>query len=390
MLFTVDSVCRLFHQHYKSAPSIVVRAPGRVNLIGEHTDYNDGFVLPMAIEQETFIAARRRLDGIANVYAANFERARSLPVGEEHRSPDEPWMDYLVGVAIELRKMSRELTGFDAVVGGNIPMGSGLSSSASLEMACLKMFEELGGFRLDGIEAARLGQRVENDFLGLQTGIMDQFVSRNALKGHALFLDCRTLIARHVKVAMPNACFIIVDTCVARGLVDSKYNERVHECQTAATRMAAELEKPPTSRLRDFTLEELNACQAKLDPRQFARARHVISENNRTLAACNALENGAASEMGSLMNASHDSLRDDYEVTCPELDLLVALGRAQHGCYGARMTGAGFGGATIHLVETSSAEHFRKVVGEQYYESTGLRPRILVSLPSAGAETLSH
>jgi len=376
-----------FEAHFGFAAEIVVRAPGRVNIIGEHTDYNDGFVLPMAIERETVILARKRRDGILNAYAANLERRAQADLDQRTRNPQESWIDYVVGVADELAKLNRPLHGADLMIAGDVPIACGLSSSASLEMAALALFEALGGFHLDGPEGPRLGQRVENLFLGLSSGIMDQFISRMGKRGHALFLDCRSYEYELAPVAFPAAKFVIANTRVARGLTSSKYNERVAECVEAVKGMRRVLGKDG-SHLRDFSLADLAASRRQLSEVAFKRARHVIGENDRTTSACEAMRSGDPAALGELMNASDYSLRDDYEVTCPELDAMTEIARGLPGCLGARMTGAGFGGCTINLVAAKSLEPFTERLMTEYRRRTGIEGQVFVSLPADGASRI--
>jgi galactokinase len=376
-----------FLQVYGKAPETIVRAPGRVNIIGEHTDYNHGFVLPMAIERETLILASRRSDGILNAYAANMDRHAQAALEQRARNTEDPWMDYVVGVADELSKLERPLSGADLFIVGDVPLGCGLSSSAALEMAAVCLFESLGGFKLEGAEAARLGQRVENLFLGLSTGIMDQFISRCGEADHGLFLDCRSYQYQLVPVAFPGAFFVIANTCCSRGLTKSKYNERVAECGEAVSAIRKTSGRQG-AHLRDFTLADLDSGRAGMSETAFRRARHVITENARTLEACEAMRGGDCCRLGALMNASDASLREDYEVTSPELDAMTAIARALPGCFGARMTGAGFGGCTINLVAASNAERFGAALMAQYRAATGIAGELIISKPAAGAEIL--
>lgn len=384
MAIQLDEACRRFAEHFGAPPEAGACAPGRVNIIGEHTDYNQGFVLPMAIERDTVILARRRPDMCLNAYAANLERTADADLKHIERQSEEPWMDYVLGVAHEVAALGKPLSGADVLILGDVPIGAGLSSSASLEMAALALFETLGGFRLETPEAAKLGQRVENHFLGVNSGIMDQFIARGAEAGQALFLDCRTLAYELVPVAFPNASFVIADTGISRGLTASKYNERVAECRQAADGLRENRTREAES-LRDFSMHDLEAAREALPDAVFRRARHVIAENDRTRAARDAMRAGHIPELGALMNASHESLRADYEVSCPELDALAEIARNLPGCHGARMTGAGFGGCTVNLVDTERVEDFVRDLLSAYKTQTGLDGAVIISNPAQGA-----
>ena len=380
----IHAVREIFRQRFQQAPEIGARAPGRVNIIGEHTDYNHGYVLPMAIEHDTVILGRSRPDAVLRVYAANLDRFAELCLEQRTRNVEEPWTDYIVGVADELIAAGHEVRGADMVVMGDVPVGCGLSSSAALEMAALVFFEQAGGFMLDDAEAARLGQRVENHFLGLSTGIMDQFISRCGKAGQALFLDCRSYEYRLTPVNFDNALFVIANTACPRGLTASKYNERVAECGQAVTALQAQ-RVAQGAHLRDYSLDDLRNVQDTLDDVPFRRARHVITENERTLAAREAMGASDVEALGRLMDASDASLRVDYEVTSRELDVMTRIARRHPACFGARMTGAGFGGCTINLVQKDGVAAFQDFLLKQYQEETGITGETFVSAPAAGA-----
>jgi galactokinase len=379
----IDDAITAFHAHFGGPPEVATRAPGRVNIIGEHTDYNGGFVLPMAIGRETVILARRRPGLTLRAVAHNLEATAEVSLESFHRQPGAPWLDYVIGVAGELEKLGKPVTGADLLIAGDIPIGCGLSSSAALEMAALCLFEQLGNFTMEGPEAALLGQRVENGFLGLSSGIMDQFIVRMGKAGHALFLDCRSLAYEHIPVAFPDARFVIANTNVTRGLTSSKYNERVAECSRAVEALQATGQQG--AQLRDYTPDDLDALHGQIDEVVFRRARHVLTEDVRTQAACDALRVGDAQAVGQLMNESDESLRGDYEVTCAELDAMTRIARGLPGCHGSRMTGAGFGGCTVSLVATEATEAFSASLLEAYGAATGLQGEVIVSAPSAGA-----
>jgi galactokinase len=354
----------------------VARAPGRVNLIGEHTDYNDGFVLPMAIDRAVWIALRPRTDGRVHVHSLDYGEVCEFDLGHL-ASTGTQWIDYVQAVAWVLQKRDRDLRGWEGVAAGDVPIGAGLSSSAAIELAAARAFAALSGMPWSAREMALAAQRAENEWIGVQCGIMDQMISASGEEGHALLIDCRSLETRSVPV--PAECAVVVmDTSTRRGLVDSAYNDRRAHCEMAA----AMLEVPA---LRDVDLPTFNARADRLEPLIRRRARHVVTENARTLQAAAALERGDAAEMGSLMNASHASLRDDFEVSRRELDVMVELAQAHPACHGARMTGAGFGGCAVALVRRADADDFARAVGDAYAGQTGLTPRLYVCSATAGA-----
>lgn len=342
----------------------------------------------MAIDRDTLILARPGSGNSLRVHAANFNRSATLTVGAWERSPVEPWTDYIAGVAKEVQSAGHAIPPLDCWILGDVPIGAGLSSSASIEMAALALFEQVAGFSLKHGDAAALGQRVENKFLGLASGIMDQFVSRAAKAGHALFLDCRSHAYRHVELTASEAVFVIADTGISRGLTASKYNERVAQCADAV-RVLASTVKSSGTHLRDFSLDDLQSTGAELSDVVYRRARHVITENERTLAACDALHACDSVRFGKLMDESDESLRKDYEVTCPELDAMTAIARDINGCLGSRMTGAGFGGCTVSLVRQDAAPEFCAELQSRYAARTGNHAKIIVSKAADGAGAIT-
>jgi len=366
-------------------PEVVASAPGRVNLIGEHTDYNEGFVLPIAIGRYVRYVAAARDDRQVNLVSLNFRKRTSFSLDDIRRAEgDEAWSNYPRGVAWALREKGIRLRGMDAVVHGDVPLGSGLSSSAAIEVATAVLFQALDGFDLDGVSTALLCQRAENVFVGVNCGIMDQFISRLAQKDKALLIDCRSLEYRYVRIPESGYRFVVADTGKRRGLVDSEYNARRRECEQAAAFFARH--RPEVRSLRDVTLEELLEAKDSIDPIVFKRAHHVITENERTLQAVRLLESGDMEGFGELMNASHESLRDDYGVSCAELDAMVEEARKVPGVLGARMTGAGFGGCTVSLVREDAVEQLLDVLPRAYTARTGLKPELYVFEATGGAE----
>ncbi|HEY3284398.1 MAG TPA: galactokinase [Armatimonadota bacterium] len=368
------------------APSLV-RAPGRVNLIGEHTDYNGGFVLPIALEQAISMAITPRFDGRVELDSLDFPDNRlSFSLAEVAKVESDPWGNYVRGVASVLQEkgyLPREgATGFQGVVAGDVPVASGLSSSAALEVCTAVALQAVNGFELGGPEMALLCQRAENQFVGVNCGIMDQFISRNGLKDHALLLDCRTLGFKHVPLRSDEARVVVADTKKKRGLVDSEYNDRRRECEAAVAHF--QKQRPEARDLRDVSLEEVLGAESELGDKVFRRARHVVSETLRTEQAAELLEAGDLEAFGVLMNHSHESLRLDYEVSCSELDTMVGEARALPGVLGARMTGAGFGGCAVALV-TGDAEAFAAELAKRYESATGIAPAVYVCSAADGA-----
>jgi galactokinase len=368
-------VSEAFKERFGGRPAFVVRAPGRVNLIGEHTVYNVGFCLPMAIDRATWIALRPR-DGEVGVQALDMDDALTFALDAIPREVAH-WGRYVTGVAWALQENGYAPAGWEGVLSGDVPIGSGLSSSAALELAVARAFAAVSGFAWEPTRMAQIAQQTENHWLGLKSGIMDQLISANGLAGHALLMDCRALTLTPVPLPAGTAV-VVMDTRTPRDLVSSAYNQRRAECEQAA----AVLGVPA---LRDAGPADLARVSDQLPPVIFRRARHVISENERTLAAAEAMRAGYAVELGRLMNASHDSLRDDYEVTSDTLNAMVDSARRQPGCLGARMTGAGFGGCAIALVRAAEVVPFMAAVTSEYERRTGLTPDLFVAQPSAGA-----
>ena len=362
-----DKARAAYVEAFGEEPDLVASAPGRVNLIGEHTDYNGGFVLPCAIGRRVAVAAGR---GEGGLYSADFDETRPLADG------DSSWADYPRGVAWAMAEAGHEVAHFRAAFAGNVPLGSGLSSSAAIEAATALALDALGGFGLGGRDLAVLCQRAENGFVGVNSGIMDQYASLLCEAGAALLVDCRSLEAESVPLDLEGAglALAVCDTRVERGLADTGYNERRAACERAARALGVE-------ELRDATEEDLG----RLSGEELMRARHVVSENARVLRAVEALREANFAAFGRLMYASHASLRDDYEVSTPELDAFVELAE-EGGATGARLTGAGFGGCAIALVRTGEtgvlAERCRQTFAERGFEE----PAFYEFVPAAGAE----
>ncbi|WP_145544048.1 galactokinase [Yersinia frederiksenii] len=371
----------IFRQQFHHEPEITIKAPGRVNLIGEHTDYNDGFVLPCAIDYETVISCGKRDDRQIRVIAADYENKQDIfsldaPIVPH---PEYRWADYVRGVVKHLQLRHADFGGADLVISGNVPQGAGLSSSASLEVAVGQALQSLYQLPLSGVELALNGQEAENQFVGCNCGIMDQLISALGEQGHALLIDCRTLETR--AVPMPdNVAVVIINSNVKRGLVDSEYNTRRQQCETAARFFGVKA-------LRDVDPNLFFSIQDELDPVVAKRARHVITENERTLAAADALARGDLKLMGQLMHESHISMRDDFEITVPPIDHLVDIVKSVIGEQGGvRMTGGGFGGCIVALMPTSLVEQVRAAVAREYPKySDGRTETFYVCQASQGA-----
>ncbi len=369
-----------FRELYGTAAQ-VYRAPGRVNLIGEHTDYNDGFVMPAAIEFATWVAAAPRLDRKLAIYSENFAEGVEFDLDESNATARQHWSDYVRGVAVTLQQSSYLLRGTNLLIRSDVPMGAGLSSSAAIEVATGYALLDTAGQTIDRIALAKLCQRAENEFVGLRSGIMDQFVSCNGSRGHALLLDCRTLEYRLLPLPQ-DARLVICNTMVKHSLASGAYNQRRAECEMGVQHLQQFL--PHIRALRDVTLAELAQHRGALTDVVYRRCHHVISENERVLASVTALEQRDFVAFGHLMNESHESLRDDYDVSCVELNTMVRVARAAEGVYGARMTGGGFGGCTINLVQAEKVEEFQQVIAQGYQRATGYTPEIYVCSAAAG------
>jgi galactokinase len=366
------------------APAVLRRAPGRVNLIGEHTDYNDGYVLPMALEFAIEMAGRRREAREVRLHSLDFEQSVSFSLDRPiEPDPAHPWSNYVRGVLWALERAGVELRGMDLAFGGDIPQGAGLSSSAALEVATAEVARALLGFDIQGPPLARLCQQAENDFVGMKCGIMDQFISLMGRADHALFLDCRSLEHRLIPLDLGEHVIAIIHSGVKHELVGSDYNTRRDECGAGLAVIRKRF--PAVAALRDATLEQLAAAEPDLTPVLRRRCRHVITECARVLESTAAQRRGNLARFGQLMNESHDSLRDDYEVSCPEIDLLVSLARRVRGLEGARITGGGFGGCTVNLLPGASVQSLKGEVLGPYEQQVGIKPELFITRAADGA-----
>jgi galactokinase len=381
-----------FQQRFAAAPTLF-RAPGRVNLIGEHTDYNDGFVLPVAIPFDTTVAIAPRTGRRLRVFSSNFAETVEVDLADAGAGLSRPpgqtvqWIDYVLGVAGALQRHGVALRGADLLIHGEVPLGAGLSSSASLEVAVALALASLAARALDKVLVAKLCQQAENEYVGMRCGIMDQFAASCGRAGHALKIDCRSLEHELVPLDAHKTGaavqLVVCNTMVRHRLAGGEYNRRREECEQGVRSLQRVL--PDVEALRDVTAAQLQLHGAALDAVIYRRCRHIVTENERVAAAATALKAGALQAFGDLMRASHQSMRDDYEISCPELDLMVRLAESMEGVYGARMTGGGFGGCTVNLVRADAVAAFSALMAEHYAQSTGHTPEIYVCQAAEGA-----
>ncbi len=376
-----------FDAHFEGKPTHLAIAPGRVNLIGEHTDYNDGFVLPVALDRDVRVLFRPRTDGRVRLYALEFDSWADFAIGSEERDSGQLWPNYVQGVGLALAELGVQLKGFEGIVSGNVPRGSGLSSSAALEISAAKAFLAAANeiHTLTGPQIARAAQKAENEFVGVNCGIMDQFISTLGEDGHALLIDCRSL--DYQRVPFPDGVSLVIgNTKASRSLAGSAYNERRGQCEEGVRLLRTVL--PGITALRDVGRSQLEAHKSLLSDIVYRRCLHVVSENERVQDAVAALARGDFKMVGQLMDASHASLRDDYEVSSGALDSMVEAMRSHPGCLGARLTGAGFGGCAVALVEAGTEKEVRGTVRERYAKAMNVWPEVYISAPSSGARVL--
>ena len=379
---TSERAVAAFANSYGDSPEWVVRAPGRVNLIGEHTDYNDGFVMPMAIDRAVFIAGRNTGGDRVRIHSVDFGEESSFSLNDvaDITPAGDNWLEYVKGMAWALADSGKSLAGWEGVLLGDVPVGAGLSSSAAVELAVARAFHQGADWSWDAAAMAQLGQRAENRWVGVNCGIMDQMISACGKDGHALLLDCRSLQGQHVPLP-DEVAVVVLDTSTRRGLVDSYYNERRAQCEVAARFFSVGV-------LRDVDEETFANRMHALDETPRRRARHVISENARTERAAEAMRQGDARALGLLLNESHVSLRDDFSVSSEALDAMVECAQDQASCYGARMTGAGFGGCAVALVHANHTASFVEDTAQAYSARTGHDPSLYVCRATEGAEVL--
>jgi galactokinase len=373
-----------FTQTFSAPPEIIGRAPGRVDLMGSHTDYNLGYVMTMTIDRDTWIAARPRQEGKVRIYSLNVSGGGSFRL--DHLQHTKGWLDYVQGMAWALQQAGHSLTGFDALVHSSVPFGSGLSSSAALEMSCGVIFQALSGFHLDPVEMALVGQKAENQFVGVNCGILDQYSSALGRAGSTLLLDCRNLTHRITPID-PTVCVVICDTCAERHLLGSEYGDRRAQCETGVRLLQRYY--PGVQALRDVSLEMLEAHRGELTPVVYRRCQFIVEENQRVLDMAAALACGDRSLLAALLRASYEGARDLYEIGAPAMEAMAQAMWGSPGAIGGRQAGAGFGGCMVALVERTRVSEFAACTEETYHARTGLRPMVYAVEPAPGAGILS-
>jgi len=379
---TSEQLAAAFEKLYGGQPRIY-RAPGRVNLIGEHTDYNEGFVMPAAIDFSTWVAITARNDRSVIIRSTHFSDYAEIDLDDIPSRGRGHWSDYPLGVAVKLEEAGHRLRGANILVHGEVPIGSGLSSSAAIEISTGIALLDISDTEIDRLELAKTCQRAENEFVGIRSGLMDQFIACFGNAGHALMLDCRSL--EFTQLPLPdNIKLVACNTMVKHELASSEYNARRAECEAGVRILSQHL--PHAGSLRDVCLDDIERFRSELPDVVYKRCRHVVTENDRVLKATDALRSGDLHAFGKLMRQSHQSLRDDYEVICKELDLMVDLANQVYGVFGARMSGGGFVGRTMNLVDASSVNLFKRKVGRGYNQVTGLQSEIYVCSAALGAE----
>jgi galactokinase len=379
-----ETVINKFRELFNEEP-VVVRSPGRANMIGEHTDYNLGFVLPCAIDKAIFFAVTPRNDNYCKMYALNMNQSFETSLDDLKKS-EKGWPDYLTGVLDQLKKAGYTFTGFNCVFGGDIPVGAGLSSSAALEAGLAFALNHIFNLGIDKLSLVKLAQKAENEFVGVQCGIMDQFINIFGESGAVLRLDCRSLAYQYFPFVFDNVSIVLFNSNVSHSLASSQYNQRRKECSDGTNLIKKH--EPHIESLRDVSIDMLNKYKSEMDPTVYRRCKYVVEENDRLLQACVALEKKDLKAFGRAMVQTHDGLSRDYEVSCKELDFLVDLVRDNPHVYGSRMMGAGFGGCTINLIEPGSVDSIGKMVNEKYLQKFGIETTIYVTSISSGTSII--
>ena len=378
-----ENLIKQYKAIYKKVPTHIIRAPGRVNLIGEHTDYNDGFVLPIAIDKYTNMLVSKNSDGKIRLYDLKYKEMEEFDLKKIKPTQQKKWSNYQRGIAKVLFDAGYKIGGMDVLIFGEIPEGAGLSSSASIEIATLLSFKELYDLEIKPIEVIEFARKAENDFAGVECGIMDQFTSLLSKEGNALFIDCRNLKYQYVPMSIQGYSFLVCNSMVKRKLAESSYNKRRKDCKYALRAFHKIL--PRIVSLRDISIDDFQRYGALLSKKSRKRIEHYVYENERVKQAVEVMKKENAKAFGELMYKSHKSLKELYEVSTEELDLLVKIGKEESGVLGARLTGAGFGGCVIYLVENSCVEKMKEKILDVYSKTTGLVPQFYEVVPSRGA-----
>ena len=387
MEVTIEKLLEEFARRFEGRPRFF-QAPGRVNLIGEHTDYNEGFVMPFAIDRHATVAASLRKDFKLNVYARDLDESGSIDLKDEPHLQTKTWMDYVEGsVRSVAERFKFTPAGADILITSSVPIGAGLSSSAAIEIAIGFAVLALNSIPIDHEALAFAGQMAEHKYVGIRSGIMDQFASVFGKKGNAMLLDCRSLERAYVPVADEGATIAVIDTKVKHNLASSEYNTRRAECEAAVNILSKRF--PEVRSLRDVTTQQLDENARSLSENLLKRSRHIVSENRRTLDAAEAFRERDFDSAGKLMFASHESLRDDYEVSCDELDFLVDVALGIDGVFGSRMTGGGFGGCTVSLLKKESVDKFRNTSVKLYASKFGFEPDFYIFEAADGASEIA-
>lgn len=376
---------QLFKDIY-GQPELLVRSPGRINLIGEHTDYNSGYVFPAAINKETYFAVAKNESRTCSIYSAYFKETVSFDPDNLHTS-DKSWANYIIGAVDQVQKKGYQVQGFDCVFGGNIPIGAGLSSSASVECGLIFSINELFALGIDPVEIVKMGQKAENEFVGVQCGIMDQFINVMGKKDHALRLDCRSLEYDHFPLKLGDYCIVLCNSNVSHSLATSAYNTRKEECIRGVQVIKAHY--PEVDTLRDVKLPMLRHLLPELGEDVYNRCKFIVEENERVLQSCGQLQKGDITGFGKNLYASHYGLSLEYKVSCLELDFLIGFTIDKPQVAGARMMGGGFGGCTINIVEKAYKEEFIQAISEAYRKRFDISPEIYEVEPAAGCSKLS-
>ncbi|MCD6121339.1 MAG: galactokinase [Spirochaetales bacterium] len=380
----MEHIIKAHRQEFGNKPEIIVQAPGRINIIGDHTDYNDGYVFPMAIERYIWVALSRRKDSYIRFYSIDHEDRKRVNLQNLRYKKEDRWANYCKGVLSVFHNKGYSIGGLDMTVTGNIPEGAGLSSSAALEVATAFAIQNLFELKVSKVDLANYTQEAENKFVGVKCGIMDQFISILGRKGYAMFLDTRTLKYKYVPFSFKNVKVLITNSNVPRGLLESEYNDRRKDCEKCVEILQG---KKRGSALRDYTISDLQDIMGIIPEGTRRKCVHVVEENQRVIKAEEAVKRGDFVMLGKLMNRSHESLRDFYEVSCPELDWLVKRAWETDGVYGSRMTGAGFGGCTVTLIDEKAIPVFEKRI-QQYERIFGFTPEIYISEPTDGVKVI--